>query len=154
VGKLTHYVEPGGPGVRVDSGVEQGFEVPIFYDPQLAKLIVWGPDRETARRRTVRALGEYRISGVKHNIQALREVLEHEAFIRGDLSTHFIAEHGLPAAVAPAGDEASLAAMAAAIYVARQSRAISITNGDSGETRPASNWRTAGRRSLLRESGR
>ena len=154
VGKLTHYVEPGGPGVRVDSGVEQGFEVAIYYDPQLAKLIVWGPDRETARGRAVRALGEYRISGVKHNIPALREILEHEAFVRGDLSTHFISEHGLPKAAAPAGEATSLAAMAAAIYVARQSRAISITNGDSKETRPASNWRTAGRRSLLRERGR
>jgi acetyl-CoA carboxylase biotin carboxylase subunit len=154
VGKLTRYVEPAGPGVRVDSGVEEGFDVPIYYDPQLAKLVVWGPDRETARRRTLRALGEYRIAGVKHNIPVLREIIEHEEFARGNLSTHFIADHGLPGAVAPAEEALVEAAAAAAIYLARRNRAIAVANGKTSPGGGGTQWLAAGRRAAVREWAR
>ena len=92
VGRLVRYTEPGGPGVRVDAGVEAGDEVSLYYDPQLAKLVVYGPDREQARQRTLRALAEYDIGGVRHNIPLLRRVLEHPKFVAGELSTHFLTE--------------------------------------------------------------
>jgi acetyl-CoA carboxylase biotin carboxylase subunit len=154
VGKLVRYVEPAGPGVRVDSGVEEGFDVPIYYDPQLAKLVVWGPDRETARQRTLRALGEYRISGVKHNIPALREIIEHEEFARGNLSTHFIAEHGLPRPESASDEALIAAAAAAAIYLFRRSRAIAVANGGTQAAASPGNWLRSGRRAGLREGAR
>ncbi|MGI8749216.1 MAG: acetyl/propionyl/methylcrotonyl-CoA carboxylase subunit alpha [Thermoleophilaceae bacterium] len=63
-GQITHYVEPGGPGVRVDSGAREGYEVLPLYDPMIAKLIVWDSDREASTRRMIRALGEYEIGGL------------------------------------------------------------------------------------------
>ncbi len=64
-GKIGRYLEPSGPGVRVDSGVEEGGEVSPMYDPMVAKLIVWDADREQATQRMLRALGEYEIEGLK-----------------------------------------------------------------------------------------
>jgi acetyl-CoA/propionyl-CoA carboxylase biotin carboxyl carrier protein len=64
-GKIGAYIEPSGPGVRVDSGAEEGYEVLPLYDPMIAKLIVWDVDREASTRRMIRALGEYRIEGLK-----------------------------------------------------------------------------------------
>jgi len=154
VGKLERYAEPTGPGVRVDSGVDQGFEVSIYYDPQLAKLITWGDDRETARRRMIRALDEYRISGVKHSIPALKQVIEHPEFVKGNLSTHFIKDHNLPRRHVGTEESQQLAAMAAAIFAARRARAINVQNGGGTNTRiPAkpSNWRRVGRKAALRE---
>jgi acetyl-CoA carboxylase biotin carboxylase subunit len=156
-GKLTHYAEPSGPGVRVDSGVEEGFEVSVYYDPQLAKLIVWGEDRETARTRMLRALDEYHIVGVKHNIPALRQVIDHPAFIRGDVSTHFVQDHKLPQPHQGTDDEFKLAAVAAAIFAARRARAIHVNGGIGapqlavGINRPTSSaWRLTGRPNALR----
>ncbi len=153
VGRLTRYAEPGGPGVRVDSGVEAGNEVSLYYDPQLAKLVVFGPTREQARRRTLRALAEYDIGGVRHNIPLLRRVLDHPEFVAGNLSTHFLSDHGLTEPVTPQGDARRRVVMAAAIYAARQVQAISVHNGH-GRTAP-SRWRETGRRLTLRtENGR
>ena len=63
-GRITHYVEPGGPGVRVDSGAREGYEVLPLYDPMIAKLIVWDTDRDASTRRMIRALSEYEIGGL------------------------------------------------------------------------------------------
>jgi acetyl-CoA/propionyl-CoA carboxylase, biotin carboxylase, biotin carboxyl carrier protein len=82
-GRITSYREPGGPGVRVDSGVDTGREVVGLYDPLIAKLCVHGVDREHARRRMLRALDEYRIEGVITLLGFHRALLEHECFVRG-----------------------------------------------------------------------
>jgi acetyl-CoA/propionyl-CoA carboxylase biotin carboxyl carrier protein len=79
-GKITRYVEPGGPFVRVDSGVTEGREVPGDYDSMFAKLIVSGADREQARHRMLRALDEYTVEGVPTTIPVHRWILETEAF--------------------------------------------------------------------------
>ncbi len=92
-GRLKHYRLPQGPGVRVDSGVVIFSEIPIYYDPMIAKLAVWGRTREEAIARTQRALQEYRISGVKTTIGFHRVVLDHPKFIEGDMSTGFLGEH-------------------------------------------------------------
>ena len=82
-GRITSYREPGGPGVRVDSGVVAGSEVPGLYDPLVAKLIVHGVDREHARRRMLRALDEFEIGGITTLLGFHRALLEHPCFVEG-----------------------------------------------------------------------
>ncbi len=91
-GKIEFLQEPAGPFTRVDSGIYAGYEVPVFYDPILAKVITWGPDRETARRRLLRSLYEYRVFGIRTNIPYLREVIESDPFVRGRYTTNFSKE--------------------------------------------------------------
>jgi acetyl-CoA/propionyl-CoA/long-chain acyl-CoA carboxylase, biotin carboxylase, biotin carboxyl carrier protein len=96
-GRITGYREPGGPGVRVDSGVVAGSEVVGLYDPLIAKLVVHGVDREHARRRMIRALGEYEIEGVKSLVGFHRALLEQPCFVaaqtcRGIIESQELAE--------------------------------------------------------------
>jgi acetyl-CoA carboxylase biotin carboxylase subunit len=92
-GKIRYLREPSGAGVRVDSGVYEGFEVPPHYDPILAKLIVHAPDRKQAASRLVRALVEYRIAGIKTPVAFLKEVVCHEAFLKGETHTGFLDQY-------------------------------------------------------------
>lgn len=92
-GKILYLREPLGPGVRFDSGITIGSEVPIFYDPILAKLIVWGQNREEARRRMIQALRSTVILGVKTSIGFLIKVLEHPEWIAGNTFTNFLENH-------------------------------------------------------------
>jgi acetyl-CoA carboxylase biotin carboxylase subunit len=89
-GKIHYLKEPVGPGVRVDSGIYSGIEVSVFYDPILSKLIVWGTDREAARKRMIKALSEYVVLGVTTQIDYLRDVLNNPEFIAGRTYTGFI----------------------------------------------------------------
>ncbi|MFH0785879.1 MAG: acetyl/propionyl/methylcrotonyl-CoA carboxylase subunit alpha [Pseudomonadota bacterium] len=93
VGLITRYAEPRGKDVRVDSGVDAGSTVSVYYDPLLAKVITWGEDRETARRKMVQALNGYHIEGISTNIDFANRILTHPVFVRGDLSTDFIPTH-------------------------------------------------------------
>ena len=87
-GKINQLREPSGPGVRLDSGVYPGWTVPLEYDPLLAKLVTWGPDRNTAIQRLQRALSEYAIAGIQTNIALLsRDSGRIPQFRAGDLST-------------------------------------------------------------------
>jgi acetyl-CoA/propionyl-CoA/long-chain acyl-CoA carboxylase, biotin carboxylase, biotin carboxyl carrier protein len=90
-GRITSYREPGGPGIRIDSGVVAGSEVVGLYDPLIAKLVVHGADREHARRRMLRALDEYEIGGVTTLLGFHRALLEHACFIAGQ-TCHGIVE--------------------------------------------------------------
>lgn len=92
-GTLHEVIEPSGPFVRVDSGIERGSRVAAEYDPLLAKLSVWGNTREQARTRLLRALGEYAIVGVATNIEYLLRVVESAAFQRGEYDTSFVEAH-------------------------------------------------------------
>jgi acetyl-CoA/propionyl-CoA carboxylase biotin carboxyl carrier protein len=83
-GRITHYREPAGPGVRVDSGVVAGSEISALYDPMIAKLIVHGSDREHARRRMLRALDEFELEGVPTLLGFHRALLEHPCFVAGE----------------------------------------------------------------------
>ena len=94
-GKIVRYAEPGGPGVRVDSGVYQGFTIPSAYDPMISKLIIWGRNRNEAIVRMKRALWEYQISGIRTNIPFHEVVMNHEKFIKGDYTTHFIPQYNI-----------------------------------------------------------
>ena len=89
-GRIVHLSEPSGPGIRLDSGIFEGWNVPLEYDPLLAKLAAWGPTRETAIRRLDRALSEYVLTGVRNNIAFFREMLADAEFREGRLSTSFL----------------------------------------------------------------
>ena len=91
-GTVQALQEPSGPGVRLDSGLYAGLQVPLFYDPLLSKLIIWGKDRPQAIARMRRALAEYNILGVRTTLPFARWLMEHPRFIAGDLSTDFVAE--------------------------------------------------------------
>jgi acetyl-CoA carboxylase biotin carboxylase subunit len=93
LGAIRYLREPQGPGIRVDSGIVAGFEVPLYYDPLLAKVSVWGETREAARRRAIAALTDYVVLGCTTNTPFLLDVLEHSAFVRGETHTHFVDEH-------------------------------------------------------------
>lgn len=90
-GKILRLQNPeGGLGIRIDSGVYEGFEVPIFYDPLIAKLVTWGRNRIEAIQRMRRSLLEYHIVGIKTTIPFFLRVLQHSDFINGNYNTHFI----------------------------------------------------------------
>jgi acetyl/propionyl-CoA carboxylase alpha subunit len=91
-GRIDLYVRPAGPGVRVDSGVITGSVVPLEYDPMLAKLIVWAPDRQAAVERLGRALSEYQVSGVATTLSLFRALVGMEAFRTADFHTGFLDE--------------------------------------------------------------
>ncbi len=91
-GKIVYLHTPAGLGVRDDSGIYEGFEVPLEYDPLLSKLIAWGKTREEAIRRMLRALSEYQIYGIKTTIPFFQRILHHPRFLAGSYNTHFIAD--------------------------------------------------------------
>src|SRR5947209_7794601 len=94
-GVVTQYVTPGGPGVRVDSHLYTGYEVPPHYDSLLAKLVVWGKTREEAIIKARRALDEFIIEGLPTTIPFLRRLLDHPGFVRGETYTRFIEEEAV-----------------------------------------------------------
>jgi pyruvate carboxylase subunit A len=89
-GKITGYRSPGGPGVRLDSGVYMNYTIPTFYDSMISKLITYGRNRNDAINRMKRALSEYIILGVKTTIPFHKAILRNSSFLSGDLNTHFI----------------------------------------------------------------
>ncbi len=91
-GKLKGYRSPGGIGIRVDSGVYNGFVISPFYHPMISKLVAWGRDRNEVILRMRRALYEYIIVGVKTNILLHKAVMENPDFVAGNFGTHFL-EH-------------------------------------------------------------
>jgi len=92
-GKITRYRSPGGPGIRVDSGVRMGYTISPYYDSMISKLVVWDKTREEAIMRMRRALSEYIITGVKTNIPFHKAVMLNENFVKGDYNTNFIEEN-------------------------------------------------------------
>jgi len=92
-GRVTSYLPPGGFGVRVDSAVYAGYEISPFYDSMVAKVIVWGKNRQEAIQRMKRALDEFVIEGIKTTIPFHRKLLEHEVFLNGDFNTGFLEIH-------------------------------------------------------------
>ena len=82
--------------MRVDDGMEEGMDIPIYYDPMIAKLIVHGANRTEAIQRMIRAIDEYKISGVQTTLEFCKFVMQHPAFVSGKFDTHFVAQHFKP----------------------------------------------------------
>jgi len=148
-GRLVRYRPPSPEGgeeegyVRVDDGVTEGGEVPIFYDPMIAKLITWAPTREGAADLQVQALDRFEIEGPGHNIDFLSALMQHPRFRSGDITTGFIAEEypdGFTGA--PADDDRlrTIAAIAAGIEFTHQSRARRISGQLDGPLPVTCDW--------------
>ncbi|MFD0794433.1 acetyl-CoA carboxylase biotin carboxylase subunit [Mucilaginibacter litoreus] len=112
IGRLQTYITPKGPGVRVDDGFEQGMEIPIYYDPMIAKLITYGKDRREAIERMIRAINEYQITGITTTLSFGAFVMQHEAFTSGNFDTHFVKKYFTPEVLnTESADEAEIAAL-------------------------------------------
>jgi acetyl/propionyl-CoA carboxylase alpha subunit len=143
VGRIERVRFPQGPGVRNDAGVYRGYRIPVFYDSLLAKLVVWGRDRDQARRRIDRALGEMVLEGVHHNIAFHRWLVNHPEFAAGRLSTRFIEEHFDPSVLAPGREATEVALLAAALHAREERASLALPAGNGRSRRP---WRFAERR--------
>lgn len=93
IGRLNEYIEPNGINIRVDSGFEEGMEIPIYYDPMISKLIVYGKDRTSAISMMKKAISEYRIKGIKTTLPFGELIMNHEAFTSGNFNTHFVEKY-------------------------------------------------------------
>lgn len=96
IGRLEEYKKPEGAGIRIDDGFREGMDIPIFYDPMIAKLITYGKNREEAIDRMKRAIEEFKIKGVKTTLPFGTFVMNHPNFISGDFDTHFVEKHYKP----------------------------------------------------------
>lgn len=110
IGTLNRYRIPTGKSVRVDDAFEEGMEIPIYYDPMIAKLVVWGKTRKEAIDRAIKAIDDYQISGVKTTLDFGKFVLKHQAFRSGKFDTNFVKEHfSSPELLKDAMEEESIA---------------------------------------------
>ncbi|XP_044525278.1 propionyl-CoA carboxylase alpha chain, mitochondrial [Gracilinanus agilis] len=127
IGKLSQYEEPLHlPGVRVDSGIQPGSDISIYYDPMISKLISYGSNRTEALQRMEAALDNYVIRGVTHNIALLREVINHKRFVEGDINTKFLSDvypEGFKGHKLTKTEKQQLMAIASSLYVSFQLRA-------------------------------
>ena len=119
IGNLQTYITPKGPGIRVDDGFEQGMDIPIYYDPMIAKLVSYGKDRTEAIERMIRAIDEYQITGIQTTLAFGKFVMQHEAFVSGNFDTHFVSNYFVPEhlLVQEDEDEAMIAALIAAAFM-------------------------------------
>lgn len=101
IGKLHTYQRPQGPGIRVDDGFEEGMEIPIYYDPMIAKLIAHGATRQEAIDRMIRAIDDYRITGIQTTLDFCRFALSHQAFQSGNFDTKFVERYFSPDVLEP-----------------------------------------------------
>lgn len=117
IGMLQTYKLPSGNGVRVDDGFEEGMDIPIYYDPMIAKLITHGANRADAIAKMKRAIEDYNITGIQTTLAFGKFVMNHEAFISGKFDTHFVGKYFSPDVLVEKSDEEALiAAIAASLF--------------------------------------
>ena len=135
-GTLDIYIRPQGNGVRVDDGYEQGMEIPIFYDPMIAKLVVWGKDREEAIDRLCRAIDEYKIKGIKTTLQFGKWAVRQPAFVAGQYDTNFIGKYFKPEYLTIENkDEAAVAAAFAGVVWEEGKQSMAKTLNSDGPSK-------------------
>lgn len=154
-GRIEKLEFPSGPGVRVDSGVAVGEEVGIFYDPMIAKLVVWAPTRPQAIARMKRALGEFVVIGLKTNIPFLRWAMDHPRFVQGDYDTRFIENEFHPERLEDDRENIAQAVIIASALMSNSS--FSVPQNDAIQSQlinpdgAISPWKRVGRWEAMRE---
>ena len=150
-GLVRHITEPLGLGVRHDGYIYEGYEIPMYYDPMISKLIVWAPSRQEAIDRMKRALYAYKIVGVKTTIPFLSRIMDTPAFRKGGYNTHFIQDNKKylePSDNAPQHIKDVVAISAFVNYLTQIEN--SKSNGRNGNT--VSNWKLCGRKRSMNRS--
>lgn len=138
IGTLQTYSTPKGNGVRVDDGFEEGMEIPIYYDPMIAKLITYGANREEAIERMIRAIDEYDITGIQTTLSFGKFVMQHEAFTSGKFDTHFVSKYfNADSLKNDNEDEAMLAALTTVLLLQKEKVAVSA----NAQVESTSNWK-------------
>ena len=138
IGTLETYRLPQGPGIRVDDGFEEGMEIPIYYDPMIAKLITYGENRAQAIERMIRAIDEYQITGIETTLGFGKFVMQHEAFTSGNFDTHFVKNYFQPSSLLYENEqEAFIAALVAAQLMQKQTQQFNTVN----QTAKTSSWK-------------
>ncbi len=141
-GTIRGLRPPQGPGVRYDGGVYAGYEIPIFYDPMLAKLVVWAADRPQAIARMRRALDEFRADGIRTSVPFHRKLMDSEDFVAGDLHTGYLEEH--PELLTPGQDtwlkEIAVIAASVAHFRELEQRSARASEMKGGGTRSYWKW--------------
>ena len=141
IGKLQTYRAPKGVGVRVDDGYEEGMDIPIYYDPMIAKLITYGKDRNEAIARIIRAIDEYEIDGPSTTLSFGTFAFRHEAFVSGNFDTHFVKKHFSPEKLEQGSeDEAKVAAMLIAQLLEKRQKSPKLSTS-SNIVQFKSNWK-------------
>ena len=138
IGTLSTYKIPQGLGVRVDDGFEQGMEIPIYYDPMIAKLVTHGKDREEAMQRMIRAIDEYQITGIETTLPFGKFVMQHEAFRSGNFDTHFVGKYFTPDKLQLFNEEEAMAAAYVMARIMEEAKSKSRTTVTENTT---SNWK-------------
>lgn len=142
IGKLITYQRPQGPGVRVDDGFEQGMDIPIYYDPMIAKLVTHGETRNKAIQRMIRAIDDYRITGIETTLPFCKYVMQHDAFTSGDFDTKFVEKFFTPEVLDEAFDDEELEILAAAgVFLLESTKQKTQNKGTLATTMTGSNWK-------------
>jgi acetyl-CoA carboxylase biotin carboxylase subunit len=149
LGRITAVTEPSGPGIRVDSSLFAGFDVPQYYDSLLAKVIAWGSDRTEALARLRRALREYEITGLKTTLPFHRQIVDNADFIAGNMDTRYLERRFEMETAASDGNDALLAAAALSHLRRRSGGGPAQSQGPAAGSR----WRDAGRIAAMTRSG-
>ena len=145
-GRIAYLRTPSGPGVRDDSGVTQGSEVSIHYDPMISKLAAWGRTRQEAIARLRRALMEYEVIGIKTTLPFFREIVNDEEFVAGNLDTGFIERFNERRATKASAENTrvrDVALIAAALMYRRQQHQASVAQ--AAESDVSNRWKMSGR---------
>jgi propionyl-CoA carboxylase alpha chain len=142
IGKLVTYQRPSGPGVRVDDGFEEGMDIPIYYDPMISKLITHAKNREEAIGRMIRAIDDYKITGVQTTLPFCRWAIQQDAFTSGHFDTHFVKHYFTPEVLKNDNqDEEMIAAILASRAFSKEkdkNKKVPVSTSDK-----ASAWRSA-----------
>lgn len=141
IGRLVTYRRPQGPGIRVDDGFEEGMDIPIYYDPMIAKLITHAENRQEAIDRMIRAINDYRITGIQTTLDFCRFALQHEAFVSGNFDTKFVEQHFTPEKLEPVftAEESELLAALAVEFFQKEENRLTPTNPVNAI--PSTNWK-------------
>ena len=148
-GRIIGLREPGGAGVRIETGIYKGYEVPVYYDPLIAKLITWGRDRPEAVQRMRRALMEYTVQGIKTTIPFHQRVMADPDFLRGDIDTTYIDRRFAGRPHAWDESQRDVALVAAAIHAHLRDHARAGTPARGGRAAESA-WKLAARQAALR----